>query len=329
MRAVTHDALGWITLASCTEDEVSISDPSIGHGIFTYYLCKHIEELDVGKLVIPELLKVDIVGRVAEHAKKLRSVQTPTMNASISGNISLAVRRVDSPRKEKAVPTSDLAQEVDRMRGLRSIVDETELKKTFILLADGVIRELRTGGSIKYELSIGKPIIADSIPEKMHPSIVSIVNSGGHNPRHLIRKTVEEIEELYPNILPQLVSLYPKKKRKIIDYEVRQASRYPSTAQIVSVRGDSRCIPDSDILVYLIPLQLTTLILIAGFIHKWPPDEEDLELISYTVKNLMPEDEADAVTEVIPKAVSHFYMKLEEVVRSRVEQLKKELGDNG
>jgi hypothetical protein len=77
--------------------------------------------------------------------------------------------------------------------------------------------------------------------------------------------------------------------------------------------------------VYLIPLQLTALILIAGFIHKWPPDEEELELISYTVKNLKPEDEADAITEVAPRAVSHFYMKLEEVVRNRVAQLKKEL----
>jgi len=321
LRAFTHDPSGWITLASCKEDEYSVSDPDIGHGIFTYYLCKYIGELDVGKPVIPELLKVDIADKVAEHAKKLRSVQTPTLNASISGNISLAVRRIDSSKKGESVPANDLAQEIGTIKGVRSIVDETELKRTFTVLAEEVIKGLGVRGSIKCELSIGKPIMAETIPEKMRPAIISIVNRGGHNPRHLIRKTVEEVEDPYNILAPYFM----RTKRKIVEYEVRQASRYPSTAQIVTLNGDDRCIPDSDVLVYLIPLQLTALILIAGFIHKWPPDEEDLELISYTIKNLKPEDGAGAITEVVPRAVSHFYMKLEEAVRNRVAQLKKEL----
>jgi len=329
LRAVTHDASGWITLAACTEDESSISDPGIGHGIFTYYLCKHIEGIEVGKPVIPELLKVDIASRVAEHAKKLRSLQTPTMNASISGNISLAERRPDSSKKKgETVSADNLAQEIEKMRGVRGSIDENKLKNTFSLLMDGLIRELASHGSVKYTLSIEKPIEADSIPDRMHPSIVSIITSGGYNPRHLIRKTVEEVEEPYPNISPHLFSFYPKKRRRVIDYEVRQASRYPSTAQIVRVRGDDRCVPDSDVLGYLIPLQLTALILIAGFIHKWPPDEEDMELISHTVRKVMPKDEPEAIMEVVPRAVSDFYTKLEEVVRKRVVQLERELGGN-
>ena len=35
VRAVTHDASGWVTLAACREDEYSYPDTDLGHGIFT------------------------------------------------------------------------------------------------------------------------------------------------------------------------------------------------------------------------------------------------------------------------------------------------------
>ena len=61
VRAITHDASGWVTLAACREDESSYPDTDLGHGVFTYYLCEYIRNLEPDKPVLPELLKVDIV----------------------------------------------------------------------------------------------------------------------------------------------------------------------------------------------------------------------------------------------------------------------------
>ena len=53
MRAVTHDASGWVTLAACSENQYSVADPQIGHGVFTHYLCEYIRGLNANEPVMP------------------------------------------------------------------------------------------------------------------------------------------------------------------------------------------------------------------------------------------------------------------------------------
>lgn len=95
IRSVNHDASGWVTLAACKEDQFSISDPKIGHGLFTHYLCEEIASFKPDEPIYPEILKVQITDKVLEHSKTLGNIQTLTLNASISGNISIATRRAN------------------------------------------------------------------------------------------------------------------------------------------------------------------------------------------------------------------------------------------
>jgi uncharacterized caspase-like protein len=99
VRTVTHENSGWVTLAACRDDESSVCDAEIGHGVFTYHMCEYISDLGENDLVYPEMVKFHISDKVIQHAKKLGYSQTPTLNASISGNISLAIRRANSSAK--------------------------------------------------------------------------------------------------------------------------------------------------------------------------------------------------------------------------------------
>ncbi len=81
---------GWITLASCSEKEESYPDPKLEQGIFTYCLTESIKEFKKGDFVFAEDLKVKICDKMFEWCMENYKTQTPTMNASVSGNMSIA-----------------------------------------------------------------------------------------------------------------------------------------------------------------------------------------------------------------------------------------------
>ncbi|KEH89317.1 hypothetical protein Z967_10680 [Clostridium novyi A str. 4540] len=83
---------GWITLASCSKDEHSYPDSALEQGIFTYCLSKSIKEFNSNDLIYAEELKIKICNKMLTWCKKNHKKQTPTMNASVTGNMPLAQR---------------------------------------------------------------------------------------------------------------------------------------------------------------------------------------------------------------------------------------------
>lgn len=135
IRAINNDnsASGWVTLAACKENEYSIGDPTIGHGVFTYYLCQAIEREQLDKEILPEILKVNIADDVIFHSKKIGHVQTPTLIASISGNISLATRKNENTlraEKEASEYKFDLEQRIKSLAEIGDIITNDFLLKT-------------------------------------------------------------------------------------------------------------------------------------------------------------------------------------------------------
>lgn len=87
---------GWVTLASCSKEENSYPDPTLGQGIFTYFLCESIKEFNTSDLIYAEELKIKICNKMSKWCEEKNKKQTPTMNASITGNMPLAQRVNDN-----------------------------------------------------------------------------------------------------------------------------------------------------------------------------------------------------------------------------------------
>ncbi|WP_099192376.1 caspase family protein [Tepidibacter mesophilus] len=83
---------GWVTLASCSKYERSYPDASKQQGIYTYMLVESIKEFKENDEIYPELLKLKICDKMKQWCEETGVKQTPTMNSSIIGNVSIATR---------------------------------------------------------------------------------------------------------------------------------------------------------------------------------------------------------------------------------------------
>ena len=325
IRAVTHDASGWVTLAACREDEYSYPDTDLGHGIFTYYLCEYIRNLEPDKRVLPELLKVDIVEKVVERAKRQQGQQTPTLNASISGNIDLAVRRQDDlQEKSDASPsetTKELRERIVKLQNIPDLLAEGYLEKSLEILVEACKSEFERMNELGGELSVTSPISADDIPESMHRDIVEFVLNQGFRPRHKLEREIERER------LPQSYMLAIDYKPRILatHYDIEQSFDLPKTAAILEIQGDGRCVPDVKVLLYVIPLQLKACLLVTSFRQAWPPRASSLELLCHSYQDLNPGGTAEEAKRLAPFAVKRTMERLRQYVERRVAMLEEEL----
>ena len=329
IRSITHDYSDWVTIAACREDEYSYGDPELGHGIFTYYFCEYIKQQKPDEIVLPELIKVEIADKVSSHAKKLGFTQTPTMNARISGNISLATRRIrihaDDKGKSVEHDRSSLISRIAELKKLNDISESSFLREVLVALVDSTKEEFDRVNDLGGPISVSNLISADDIPEEMHQDIVSFIRRQGFQSRHTIERWEEEIEEpLYGLAIP-FSSLFRPKKRKIVHYDVRQSRDLPESATIMEFPGDNRCIPSMKILVYVIPLQVTVCLLVSGFRHDWPPNESNLELIHHCYKILRPEMTSQDAKELASYAGKKIMEEFRKYIEKRVEQLEREI----
>ena len=320
VRAVTHDASGWVTLAACREDESSYPDTDLGHGVFTYYLCEYIRNLEPDKRVLPELLKVDIVEKVLERTKQQ---QTPTLNASISGNISLAVRRQDDPQEQPdALPTEtaqELGERIAKLQNIPDLLAEGHLEKSLEILVEACKSEFEWMNELGGELSATSPISANNIPKSMHQDVVEFVLSLGFHPRHKLEREIERED------VPK--HLYFEYRDRILatHYTIWQPSDLPKAAAILRIQGDGRCIPDVQVLLYVIPLQLKACLLVTSFRQAWPPHEDSLELLCHSYQDLNPDGTAEEAKKLALFAVKRTMERLRQYVERRVAMLEEEL----
>ena len=330
MRAITHDASGWVTLAACRENEYSVADPQIGHGVFTYYLCEYIRGLPANEKVLPELVKIKIADSVFEHAKRLGNSQTPTLNASISGNIELAIRRayiktIESGTDQISIKVG-LQSRIAQLQKIPHMFDAECLTQLLEFLTKSIKEEWKGRNQFSSgELSGGAPILATDIPESMYADVVTFVRCQGFQAQHQLVRWEEEYEPMTFGIAESFVSLFSKPKKTRIKYHISQDSRLPKSACILEATGDGRCIPTLKILIYVIPLQLTTCLLVSSFRQEWLPREYSLELLCNSHQIQKPEMSVENSRKFASFAVGQILEKLQSGIEARVAQLEKEI----
>ncbi len=327
IRSISHDASGWVTIAACNEDQYSISDPKIGHGLFTHYLCEEISNCKNAEVIYPETLKVKIADRVLEHSKTLGYTQTPTMNASISGNISIATKgaNVVVAQVEKAVDTDpkSLGLRIAKLKEVKDILTNEVLENVLSVLSEQCLSDFTSQNILNFAISLGAKMSANEIPEKMHPFIVKFAKKISIQPRHDLERFEEEYEDPYS--MGAIYALYPKKMKTRVSYSVRQSANLPSSALIIDLKGDGRCIPNIKILVYIIPLQITVCMLVSVFNCGWRDDLREIELVKNYYQMLQPADSNERIRELGPVASKDSIEIITNIVQKRVDHLEREL----
>lgn len=330
MRAVTQEASGWVTLAACRADESSVADPQIGHGVFTHYLCEYIRGLKTDEKVLPELVKIHITDRVFKHSTRLGNPQNTTLIAAISGNIELAIRRARMHNikqgEEQALISAQLHNRIARLKKITDMFDKERLPQVLELLTRSIKEEWQVRNQYySGELSGGVPISADDIPEIMHKDVVTFASRQGYQSQHELVRWEEEYVPMNFEVPAAFAALYPQPKKKRIEYYVSQDISLPNSACILEAAGDDRCIPTLKILVYVIPLQITTCLLVSSFRQEWPPRKKMHEFLCSSHLTLKPEMPAEASKKLVPIAVGRIVEKLQSIVEARVAQLEKEI----
>lgn len=332
IRSINHDASGWVTIAACKEDQFSISDPKIGHGLFTHYLCDEISGSNTDEPIYPEILKVKIADKVLEHSKTLGYIQTPTLNASISGNISIATRRANivPPKTEEMIgedPTKSLDLRIAKLKEVKDVLTNEQLENVLTIVAEQCLADFEKLNSLNFAISLGAKISANEIPENMRPFIVNFAKKYSIQPRHNLERYEEEYDDPYSSYLGALSAFYPRKKRKEVHYYVHQPANLPPSASIIDLKGDGRCLPNIKILIYLIPLQITGCILVSVFNCGWQNDKNELEFIFNYYQMLKPDDTIERIKEIGPFASKDAIKKINSIVHKRVELLDRELSE--
>lgn len=330
IRSVTHDATGWVTLAACRDDEYSSSDVDIGHGVFTHYLCEYIRSLKPGDPVYPEMLKVDIVDQVKNHANRLGVIQTPTLNASISGNITLAIRRAEAHPADKKSKDSEesnvLKQRIKDLRKVPEVIQEDTLTELLGRLASSLQNKLKEHNDLSPDpISVGEPILADKIPQQMRPAIVDFARQKGLRVRHKLGRLEEEYEVPLFAFESAISSFFPKRKVRQVHYDFSQSSDLPKSALVLNVPGDGRSIPNLQLLIYVIPLQIACCLLISTFREQWAPQEGQLELLCQSYQMYQPGMKIEKADELASFASTQIVENLKKYVVTRANQLEREL----
>jgi hypothetical protein len=328
IRSVNHDASGWVTLAACREDQFSISDPNIGQGLFTHYLYEEISSYKPDEPIYPEILKVNVADKVFEHAKGLGFTQTPTLNASISGNISIAIRRVNvlSPAPERAsVEEASLDSRIARLAEVKNVLSNDHLEKVLNIMTEQCVADLGSATTLSFEISVGNKIKANEIPKEMHPFIVNFSKNIGIQPRHDVERYEEEIDDPRNSYFGLLSSFYTRKKMKRINYFVGQPDDMPPSATIIDLKGDGRCLPYVKVLLYLLPLQITACMLVSVFNCGWRDDLGHVKLIKNYYQILKPGDSTERIKEIGPFAAKGAMEEITNIVEKRVDLLEREL----
>lgn len=322
LRSITTDTTGWVTLAGCAPTQKSYSDPNLGHGIFTYFLCEEIKTVPAGKDVHPELIKVPVVANVYRHAEKLGLQQTPTLNASISGNITIATRKKQPNVKETKLASNSTQDIRNRISEIQKTTDITDvyLNEMLSLLVVECENQFREIEFIDSDGEASTPKMIDYIPSTISKNIVSFVEGKSFNTKHTL-KTIRKYKQrslidhaFAPN---ELLSK---------EYVAEQPIDSPESVVELKFSGDSRCLPDIVLFLYVIPLQISTCNLISVWNYGWDKSFEPKLICNYYETNRV-DDPKTLAKSIAGFAANKFTSELQSLVSGRITSLENELSD--
>lgn len=260
---------GWVTLASCGEDEYSYPDNSFNHGVFTYYLVESIKEFNEEEEIYPEILKLKVFEKVSKWSLENGKNQNPIFNAAISGNISIGIRKKKSETLKLHLPNtpesinvdSQLIDRINAMRGRRKSDDE-ESKEIFNKYILKIHERLIANKEkiIKYNLSLIEttPIRTEAIPYNIKPAIVKLFKSKNHDTFFKYKIENEYSKDTRPSYMKNPFNEFEPKLLSI-NYVIEQDLRFPESYTELALETDGY-LPQAKIFVHLSPLQLTVCI---------------------------------------------------------------------
>lgn len=128
----------WATLASCSENESSYPDSQKEQGIFTYYISEAIKKWEKNSTITIEGLKIVVASMMDDWCKNTGLLQHPTLNASIVGIQSLAIRNnkiseyeviVADEREEKRIMKQEIQIVYSELPALWTAANGIQLPK--------------------------------------------------------------------------------------------------------------------------------------------------------------------------------------------------------
>lgn len=271
---------GWVTFAACQESGYSYPDKDLQHGIFTYYFTETIKEFDEGKYIIPEIFKVELFEKVRIHCESKNIDQTPTYNASISGNVFIAQRKITV--KEDIDEAKSEAENLDEFELLKSRLNkikgnttstssEGKIKlKQIAMLCEKLIKE-KEQNIHSYDCSIDVEDLntADNIEDDIKKCIVKFINTKKYKPSHDIRLNTiyEKIRNTTPgsylnsiSMLSEAFGYEEEPKIKKIEYILEQDWDMPASYINLSICGNEY-MPEGELFIYICPLNIKANIL--------------------------------------------------------------------
>lgn len=320
---------GYITIASCMEDEYSYPDVNLEHGIFTYYLHEALKEFKEGEEILPELLKIRLCEKVEIWCKENGKIQTPTINASISGNISIGTRNKIEVLQENNIEDNKEEDFLSLLSDIRSSHTFDNIKHHQLLeeyvkyIYSSLEQNITNINSYGLEVNLKEPTSIDYVDSKVKKSIVKYLNKKRYKPLHKItfREIYEtEREKSYLDRLEGLSYARPKPQLIEVIYDIKQPFDCPNCYIELNITSD-KVVPHVKIFIYLLPLQINTCFI--GGLHLDYEDEEIKEVcIERVIKH---DDNNDILDSLIDELVSIYNTKSREFIAKRVKYLKWEL----
>jgi hypothetical protein len=250
---------GWVTLAGCAPDEVCYSSTEEGHGVFTSRLARAIGEVEEGKDVRPESLKVRVCDLVDEWSADSGRSQTPTLIAVVRGNVSLATRRKLIPRKDDvesvAVITQSGAEVRTRLVALQGDAPpKSELYwERFKTIVETLRDLLNANRNIvaDYACPLGEVVVerVNDVSESLETGVVDLMYREGWRALHRVHKEVTVEPSPYSAILGGFA-----RRTRHVDRELSQSYDYPHSVVHSSFDSDG-ALPGLKIIHYVCPLQ--------------------------------------------------------------------------
>lgn len=251
---------GWITLAGCAADEKCYSSDTEGHGIFTHRLVQALQEIELGKDVVPEALKVRTCELVAEWCADNGRQQRPTLIGTVHGNLSMGMRRAkkevsepievdDAPGEAAAAIKARLA----KLQGSAPPASEEYWKRyeeAMTVLRECAEQDRDLLKPFRVQLGEVEDLYLEDAAEDLEQPVVDLVDQKGWRTLHTIKREVHRNSSPYASIF----SITQGISTRTIERTAEQGGSSPA-AVLKSQIPASGATPGLRLVHYLCPLQ--------------------------------------------------------------------------
>ena len=322
---LTQAEEGWVTLAACKYDESSHPDTNLQQGIFTYSLCESIREMKENEKVLPELIKIEVCKKVEKWCGENNRQQTPTLNSSISGNISFATRKKNIVKPEQVI--NDINKEsnlIERFHNIRSGVMTSNESYDICLQShiNLIFKELNGSLSAieKYDssLTLEGPKEAEYLPEDLTDFLVPELQAKHYDARHEFKT---ETKKKKRDMLSAYLGRFYEPEYYTKNY-IKQNGLNKKCFVYVNLKSDLNIIPEAYLGFYVLPLQIKVCLIsvILYKSHNRNPSKWDGKLIEKIIE-LENNENNEIIKQFVLDGIESFNKEISQDINKRITYL--------